>query len=629
MQWYRRVLVTPLSAVALVVAVSGAPVSSTSTDLNASAAPEADIEPVSSLQAAKTLYVDKNLPADCLSNDYSIAQRSCTGTDGNAYTTMQRAADVVLAGETVMVRDGVYADTGVNDSIRGQVGVRAKRSGTATAPITFSAYPGEKPIIDGGQRIETWRPCASPQECGNNPRWQQIYIADAPPGVTSQSPYISENDTLLYRTQNPEPQAPFYWDQPATWSRIPANGYTTTTIRDPTFFNQLDPDYWTGAYVHIWSCNNNVILRPIRSYDPATGTITFDALTCSAHLTPGKDKYAVLNHLSLLNTPGEYYIDDTNAKLYLLPHNVASLNNVYAAVRTKGFDIRGNDYLIIDGLTFRRFTGEAIANYNFGPGYTATGVIARNNTIYNNRGPGFSVHGLSDSTADNNIVHDVMGNGVYFNDGANNVISNNKLRKVGASGLRFYRVTNGSIIDNENIDSNGQHANGITIYLDSDTVMVKRNRVINSNIALTFQSSINITIEENYFEGPGNQIAGWSGSYKGVPPTNVLIKNNTIRGSVLIDDVFEDVTVKDNILAGGGSTGTTHSHNLYTARAWNETYNLADFNESLEPDEHKIFHNSIDKGNYRVKLNTLGQPPINPCTMSSTGSHVGAYPCSC
>ncbi len=59
------------------------------------------------------------------------------GSEALPWRTIQHAADVVNAGDTVYVRGGTY-----------QEAVTITRSGTAGAFITFAAYPGETPIID-------------------------------------------------------------------------------------------------------------------------------------------------------------------------------------------------------------------------------------------------------------------------------------------------------------------------------------------------------------------------------------------------------------------------------------------------------------------------------------------------
>ena len=68
---------------------------------------------------------------------------SGSGSDGDAGTeaapwrTIQKAADIAQAGDTVLVRTGAYSR------------VTVKTSGTSAANrITFTSYPGEKPVID-------------------------------------------------------------------------------------------------------------------------------------------------------------------------------------------------------------------------------------------------------------------------------------------------------------------------------------------------------------------------------------------------------------------------------------------------------------------------------------------------
>jgi hypothetical protein len=63
------------------------------------------------------------------------------GTPESPLRTLQRAAEVARAGDTVLVRSGVY---------RGQVFLRF--SGEPDKPIVFKNAPGEKPVVDGEGR---------------------------------------------------------------------------------------------------------------------------------------------------------------------------------------------------------------------------------------------------------------------------------------------------------------------------------------------------------------------------------------------------------------------------------------------------------------------------------------------
>src|SRR6185312_6456207 len=81
-------------------------------------------------------------PADAATTTLYVAT---DGSDSNAGTlaaplrTIQRAVDLVAAGGTIAVRGGTYALTTT---------VTIAKSGTASAPITLTAYNGERPVID-------------------------------------------------------------------------------------------------------------------------------------------------------------------------------------------------------------------------------------------------------------------------------------------------------------------------------------------------------------------------------------------------------------------------------------------------------------------------------------------------
>ncbi len=64
------------------------------------------------------------------------------GTQQQPWRTIQYAAANLLPGQTVFIRGGVYRE-----------GITPARSGTPDQPITFAAYPGEQPILDGGDVV--------------------------------------------------------------------------------------------------------------------------------------------------------------------------------------------------------------------------------------------------------------------------------------------------------------------------------------------------------------------------------------------------------------------------------------------------------------------------------------------
>ena len=97
----------------------------------------------------KMIYVDKNLTSDCLGNNYSIAGRDCSGTDGMAFDTIQEGVNNATAGDTVYIigstnsssEDAIYNVTGN--------GITTVRVGLPEQRITIRSYPGHTVIIQG------------------------------------------------------------------------------------------------------------------------------------------------------------------------------------------------------------------------------------------------------------------------------------------------------------------------------------------------------------------------------------------------------------------------------------------------------------------------------------------------
>lgn len=92
---------------------------------------------------ATTRYVDNALSVSCTSNNYSVSSRTCTGSDGNAYTTIAAGVAATVAGDTLYLRNGTYSE---------QMNLQepTAKNGTAGNPITIGGYPGDsKPTLNG------------------------------------------------------------------------------------------------------------------------------------------------------------------------------------------------------------------------------------------------------------------------------------------------------------------------------------------------------------------------------------------------------------------------------------------------------------------------------------------------
>jgi hypothetical protein len=96
---------------------------------------------------AANIYVDQKLSSNCLDGNYSSIDRSCTGSDGKAYRSLQEALDSMAGGDDIYLRGGTYTPTTSNDYAAFQI--PPSKSGSSENWSSIQSYPGEWAILDG------------------------------------------------------------------------------------------------------------------------------------------------------------------------------------------------------------------------------------------------------------------------------------------------------------------------------------------------------------------------------------------------------------------------------------------------------------------------------------------------
>jgi hypothetical protein len=89
----------------------------------------------------KTFYVDNQLTSNCTTGNYSIGNRSCIGTDGNAYKTVREGVAVLSSGDTMYIRSGIYDEN--------EIWIGANYG----SMVTVSGYQDEWPILRNNGNI--------------------------------------------------------------------------------------------------------------------------------------------------------------------------------------------------------------------------------------------------------------------------------------------------------------------------------------------------------------------------------------------------------------------------------------------------------------------------------------------
>jgi MYXO-CTERM domain-containing protein len=96
---------------------------------------------------AVVLFLGATAPDSAQANTYYVAPTGGSdtnaGTEAAPFATVGKAQTTASAGDTVLIRGGTFAFSG-----SGTVGVAFSKSGTASAPINYFAYPGEIPVFD-------------------------------------------------------------------------------------------------------------------------------------------------------------------------------------------------------------------------------------------------------------------------------------------------------------------------------------------------------------------------------------------------------------------------------------------------------------------------------------------------
>lgn len=514
-------------------------------------------------------------------------------------------------------------------------------SGEEARPIVYDGNTagtfGEgRAVIQGGEPVTGWMRVASASEVEGNPEWRNLYCAYLDGNPTFFNFSLYEGDTYLNAAQDPKPDDPFFHD------RLGSYRVTTTadggSLTDPDYFTSPDPEYYSGAYLAVHVQPNFICYQPITGYLPAEHKVTFNPHRQGLYGRRGGHRYALLNSLKVLSSPGEYCLDEKNARdgkvrLVLWPHRPGpdGPENVTISRRAHGFLIPSASYVVIDGFKICQQGGEpkAAAVMTL-PDVRHTGIVVRNNEVC--RGwptpdvnitrlrliqGAITLHNVSHSIVENNSVYENRRMGILGTAFDDSICRGNFLRRNGSTAASFHTCHRSKIVGNVVWDNLGIHANGLTVYLGSSDMLVEGNEVYNSNDCLTLSSSSNITVRRNILDAHGLEacIAAWSGQ----PMRNVTIVNNVLlraggnwKAGIYDDAGIEGCIIKNNIIDGiacsRGPVRGEMSHNLWTSRG--RDFQGEKPGDVFEPDLRKIF---VDPDNHDYRLKP-GSPAIDAGT---------------
>ncbi|WP_290474345.1 right-handed parallel beta-helix repeat-containing protein [Leifsonia sp. 71-9] len=387
-----------------------------------------------------------------------------------AFASVQDCADVAQPGDTCVIQDGTYEET-----------VVPAHSGTATAPITFTAAPGAHPVISGAEHVTGFAPvgatelaqvvAADPFAAGT-PFSQavadgKIYSVGVDLGSAAAEAQIFTDGTMDIEASYPFPGTDLL--NPAV-ERADA-GTADATIVDSTLTRPAG--YWTGAraLTSYWYVTSTGTVA-----SSAVGSVTLTtAPPCVHKVVPTDTWFRLSGKIGELGHPGSYFYDAQTKRLYLYSDDDPNSHRIEAKKRDLGFDLTNASNVQVDGIglfasTIR--TGDAstgvaldgidgtyLSHYwdvtqgatdcgsNVTRGVSTSGIVLkgtgnsiRDSHLQYSAGNGVSLGGYG-NTAEDNVITDVDYAGTYAAavavQGHSQTVTHNTMARVGRSGINL------------------------------------------------------------------------------------------------------------------------------------------------------------------------------------------------
>jgi hypothetical protein len=578
-------------------------------------------------------------PAAAAGTTYFVATN---GSDSNAGTsasspflTIQKCATVVVAGGTCQIAAGTYRET-----------VTPSRSGTAAAPITFTAAAGAKVTVDGTDAVSGWS-----LDSGH------IYKAAVTLSGTAAAPYSStefpanaqlwanqifsgNEGTAVPEAAYPAPSANPFTQAFITsgWSSTrSASGTCTappcnTTLTGTLTYNSF-PAFgdMTGAVADFaggWVALSATITSGTLSSSNHKLNMSFPESDAKVYPGGGNDnKFRLVGKKAFLTAANEWFYDAGAHELYMWAANGTTPTNVYAKKRNYGFVLNSRSYVDVTniGLFGTTVTTNASSSNNilnsvnskylsqfqtaqYDSSLYAAGIYDANHRFDS----GILLHGTG-NTLENSTLQQSAGNGVNI-DGTNNTVHNNLIHDVGYSGTYTAAVTlqagsTGANITNSTLYNTGRDAVNMDTNLYPNAGY-KNMRIAYNNIYGYAQIAFDLggiyaccdvaltgsRIDHNVIHDPantGNGIHLDNGTY------DVQIDHNLIYGLKGTGDVNHG---GNGINFGGHDNAPPAGSNLpyLTAKIYNNTI-VAGLNDTI----FNYFASSGYDANTTVKNNIL------------------------
>jgi VCBS repeat-containing protein len=473
-----------------------------------------------------------------------LAQPNAAGTDGPLATLQGAQAKMEATGiKTTYVEGGNYY-------LQQQLSLTAADNGQ-----WWLAYPGQTPIIHGGQAVTGWVQGSD-----------GIWTAAAPPGAFSgnatEDLLVNGVRETLARYPNAVPGDTVQGGWLYAAASLPGQATTSSFQFNPGDLPAFSST--SGLYVDVYQQNGwqNYIL-PVSSINTTTDTISLAGAT--AFPIDAGSRYYIFNASSQLDAQNEWYYNAATNMISLYAPSGFDGSGVSVGTLSNDVTLSGANNVTMSGLTLAdtSSTGNAIYVGN------STGDLIENDT-FRNAGNGVVLAGSStnDTLQDSNISQ-MNRDGVLVMPGTSNLlIQDNNIHDVGlqrvANAIRFTGSSNDLISHNEITNTSGSGISGGSSVGSSDASyndVISYNELKNINLQSSDGGGIYLSGLQQDLTGDSieyNSIVNMSASNTNAEgqfiPTNTLVSYG-----IYLDDYLSGAIVKGNLISDGVGGIQIHS----------------------------------------------------------------------
>jgi MYXO-CTERM domain-containing protein len=546
------------------------------------------------------------------------------------FRTLTKARDVVRTVNSAMTGDIVVYLRGGTYPVSNTIAFAAADSGTKGFYVKYLNYPGETPLLTGGQSIGGWT-LSDPaknmwQAAGVTSRFRQLYV-NGSKAIRARTPNLGTGGTANFNritgADQTVPNVQVVSSQVANWNNL-------TKVEMHLMIN------WGDAILRLASYSTTGTTAFLKFQSPEAGILSQRPFPILASV---KQAYYFENAFEFLDVPGEWYLNETTNTLYYEPRAgedmanatvVAPMVETLVSVMGTSADTSPAHHIWFQGLAFAHSTYLRPSSFGFLDGQAGqynVSATAQNQQYVGRPSAGVLVSNANNLWFERNIFSQMAATGLDFNYGTHDdTIVGNVFTDIGGAG-----VSVGKFVQDETTEFH-----------------------IAYNPSNASEICTNDTIKDNYITNVTTEIQGACGIACGYPRTIDIEHNevsdvnytgisvgfgwtataNAMSGNRINNNDIHDIV---KILADGGGIYTLSNQGSGSQMEYNYIH---DFQKSQWADygDHGLYLDEQTSG-YTVSHNVLVNCPAistnhpgtntmsdNAGTLASTISAAGIEP---